>query len=65
MLCMRCGSRSHKMDHCPDVVIRKQIQQQQLGDSSANFFCSSSYELLAEELNAHIQPCFCLDSDDC
>lgn len=48
---MKCGSRSHRTERCQNVVIRDQIQQQQLVESSYDSFSSSSHE----ELKAHMQ----------
>lgn len=50
---MKCGSRSHRTERYQNVVIRDQVQQQQLEESSYDSFSSSSYEGLQE----HMQEC--------
>lgn len=70
MLCMQCGSRTHKADHFPNVVIKDhpQIQQQQLLYSSTENSSSSSIyssEEEYEELNLHAQAYNCSDSEEC
>lgn len=59
--CMKFGARTHKIECSPNVVVKDQIQQQQLEESLFDSY-SSSFE---EELQAYIQDCSCIELEEC
>ena len=68
---MKCGSKSHRSEHCPNITIgdHPEIQQQELLYSSDEFSNSNNSHVYSfeefGEIKLHANACNYSDSENC
>jgi len=69
IFCLRCKSKTHVTERCPNLIIRDSAQQYQLENSSLDSFSTSSEEEfqvnMGQYTDSDSSECSCSNSEEC